>query len=173
MTHLTSLRAAVTLGVVALSLRHVASGDAQAPATITVSRNVQVSAARPASPFNEVVVAAHPRDPSRLMACAMLEPGANRSVKSAAWVSTDSGRIIGTNISPPGVVRSTDPAGHSRIRFQMPHLALNQGRYRVGVYLLCHQARYVYDWSDPHAHINLQHEGAHQGPWLMPGQWQC
>ena len=99
MTHLTSLRAAVTLGVVALSLRHVASGDAQAPATITVSRNVQVSAARPASPFNEVVVAAHPRDPSRLMACAMLEPGANRSVKSAAWVSTDSGRAW----SPPTV----------------------------------------------------------------------
>ena len=93
--------------------------------------------------------------------------------RAAVVISTDSGRIIGTNISPPGLLRSTDPAGHSRIRFQMPHLALNQGRYRVGVYLLCHQARYVYDWSDLHARINLQHEGAHQGPWLMPGQWQC
>lgn len=91
MTPHSPLRAAVLLGAVAISLRPVGTRRAQAPATITVSRNVQVSAARPASPFNEVVIAAHPRDASRLMACAMLEPGANRRVKSAAWVSTDSG----------------------------------------------------------------------------------
>lgn len=52
-------------------------------------------------------------------------------------------------------------------------LTLHQGRYRVGLYLLCHQARYVYDRFDPHTHINLQHQGPHQGPWFMPGQWQC
>ncbi len=93
--------------------------------------------------------------------------------RAAVVISTESGRIIGTSISPPGVLYSADPLGHCRAQFRMPQLALNQGRYRVGVYLLCHQARYVYDWSDPHAHINLQHQGPHQGPWLMPGQWQC
>ncbi|MCC6928390.1 MAG: exo-alpha-sialidase [Gemmatimonadaceae bacterium] len=92
MTRLAPLRTAVMLGVVAYSIRPGVMRDAQAPLWITVSRNIQVSAARAASPFNEVVIAAHPRDAARLIACAMLEPGPNRRVKSAAWISTDSGR---------------------------------------------------------------------------------
>ncbi|MCC6774546.1 MAG: exo-alpha-sialidase, partial [Gemmatimonadaceae bacterium] len=57
----------------------------------TVSPNVHVSATLPSSPFNEVVIVAHPTDPRRLLACAMLEPGPERSVRSAGWVSTDHG----------------------------------------------------------------------------------
>jgi len=91
--------------------------------------------------------------------------------RAAIVISSDSGRIIGTHITPPAWIHATDPAGHCRIRYQLPQLPLNEGRYRVGVYLLCHQARYVYDWSDPHGHIHIGHQGAHQGPWLMPGHW--
>ena len=52
---------------------------------------MHVSSSRPASPYNEVVIAGHPTDARRLIACSMLEPGPNRSVKSAAWVSVDAG----------------------------------------------------------------------------------
>ncbi|MEO7964729.1 MAG: hypothetical protein ABIT38_12580 [Gemmatimonadaceae bacterium] len=70
-----------------------ATRDSQAQLGVpVVAKNVQISAARPASEFNEVVIAAHPTDPRRLLACAMLDPGPNRSVKSAAWISADSGR---------------------------------------------------------------------------------
>lgn len=61
-------------------------------AMVTVSPNIHVSAARPTSPFNEVVIAAHLTDSRRLLACSMLEPGPDRSVKSAAWISADGGR---------------------------------------------------------------------------------
>lgn len=64
---------------------------AQAPG-ISVGPNVHVSVSRPGSPYNEVVIAAHPSDAARLIACSMLEPSANRGVKSAAWISTDAGR---------------------------------------------------------------------------------
>lgn len=91
--------------------------------------------------------------------------------RAAVVISSDSGRIIGTSISPATqAIAPVSPARHT-IRFDMSSIALNSGRYRVGVYLMCHQARYVYDWTDPHTYINLQHEGAHQGPWLLPGQW--
>ena len=59
---------------------------------VVVGPNVHVSSARSRSPYNEVVIAAHPSDANRLIACSMLEPGPNRSVKSAAWVSTNGGR---------------------------------------------------------------------------------
>jgi hypothetical protein len=61
-------------------------------ARISVGPNVHVSASRAMSPYNEVVIGAHPTDPRRLIVCSMLEPGANRSVKSAAWISSDGGR---------------------------------------------------------------------------------
>jgi len=62
----------------------------QAP-RIAVSPNVQVSASRSASEFNEVVVAAHPTDGKLLLACAMLDPEPDRRVKSAGWISRDGG----------------------------------------------------------------------------------
>ena len=88
-------------------------------------------------------------------------------------ISSDSGKIIGSTISAPGTIQSTDAKGHASVRFHLPRLPLNKGRYRVGVYLLCHNGRYVYEWADPFAHITLSAQGSHQGPWLMPGEWQA
>jgi hypothetical protein len=68
-----------------------ARGTAPQSVPIRVGPNVHVSSARAGSPYNEVVIAAHPTDAKRLIACSMLEPGPNRSVKSAAWVSLDGG----------------------------------------------------------------------------------
>jgi hypothetical protein len=83
--------------VATASLSHVegsATPDADAHLQVApiVGANIHISAARPSSEFNEVVVAAHPTDARRILACAMLDPGADRSVKSAAWVSSDAGR---------------------------------------------------------------------------------
>ena len=64
-----------------------------------------------------------------------------------------------------------DAQGHAQVRYTLPQLPLNKGRYRVGVYLLCAQGRYVYEWMDPIAHIELEHSGQHQGPWLLAGDW--
>jgi hypothetical protein len=58
---------------------------------IRVGNNVHVSRSRDRSPYQEVVIASDPANPSRLIACTMLEPGPNRSVKSAAFASFDGG----------------------------------------------------------------------------------
>ncbi|WP_313074013.1 ABC transporter ATP-binding protein [Melaminivora sp.] len=91
--------------------------------------------------------------------------------RAAVVISSDSGKIIGSAFSAPGDIATQDPQGNARIRFDMPRVALNKGRYRVGIYLLCRDARYVYQWVDPFAHIELKAQGSHQGPWLMPGEW--
>jgi lipopolysaccharide transport system ATP-binding protein len=110
---------------------------------------------------------------------------AEPSPRAAVVISAENGRIIGSTLSPPGLFRlaPADEAqrgtrmahGPSRLQgqlcFELPNLPLNKGRYRVGVYLLCSEAHFVYAWSDPHVHINLEHPGVHQGPWLMPGTW--
>lgn len=93
------------------------------------------------------------------------------SPRAAVVLSSESGRIIGSTLAPAGCFTRQDEAWRGRIVFDWPALPLNQGRYRVGVYLLCAQGRYVYAWSDPHVHLNVSHEGPHQGPWLLPGQW--
>lgn len=92
--------------------------------------------------------------------------------RAAVVLSSDSGKIIGSTLSAAGDLQVTNAQGHASIRFHLPHLPLNKGRYRVGVYLLCENGRYVYEWVDPFAHISLAAQGSHQGPWLMPGQWQ-
>jgi hypothetical protein len=76
----------------ALSAGGVARSGAAQRSEVIVGPNVQVSSSRPRSPYNEGVIAGHPTDARRLIACSMLEPGPNRSVKSAAWVSVDAGR---------------------------------------------------------------------------------
>ena len=95
------------------------------------------------------------------------------SPRAAVVISSDSGRIIGTSVSPPGLFIAQDAQGRGHLCFSLSELPLNQGRYRVGVYLLCAQARFVYVWSDPHVHIEVGHKGPHQGPWLIPGQWSA
>ena len=62
---------------------------------IRVSTNVHVSQSRERSPYQEVVIASDPADPTRLIACTMLEPGPNRSVKSAVFSSFDGGASWG------------------------------------------------------------------------------
>jgi lipopolysaccharide transport system ATP-binding protein len=93
------------------------------------------------------------------------------SPRAAVVISSESGRIIGTTVSPAGLFAPSGSAGRGTLEFVLPDLPLNHGRYRVGVYLLCSQARYVYVWSDPHVHIVVAYQGAHQGPWLIPGTW--
>ena len=92
--------------------------------------------------------------------------------RAAVVLSSDTGKIIGSTLSAPGAIRTADAHGHASVRFHLPRLPLNKGRYRVGVYLLCSNSRYVYEWTDPFAHITLSAQGSHQGPWLIPGQWQ-
>jgi lipopolysaccharide transport system ATP-binding protein len=93
--------------------------------------------------------------------------------RAAVVISSDSGKIIGSTISDPGVIQSANAKGHASVRFHLPRLPLSKGRYRVGVYLLCENGRYVYEWTDPFAHITLSAHGSHQGPWLIPGEWQA
>jgi lipopolysaccharide transport system ATP-binding protein len=91
--------------------------------------------------------------------------------RAAVVLSSDSGKIIGSTLSDPGVLRTSDSQGHASIRFHLPCLPVNKGRYRVGVYLLCENGRFVYEWVDPLVHLELHARGSHQGPWLMPGHW--
>jgi lipopolysaccharide transport system ATP-binding protein len=93
--------------------------------------------------------------------------------RAAVVISSDSGKIIGTTISDPGAIQSTNAKGHASVRFHLTKIPINKGRYRVGVYLLCENGRYVYEWTDPFAHITLSAHGSHQGPWLIPGEWQA
>lgn len=89
----------------------------------------------------------------------------------AVVISSESGKILGSGHCPPGTVQAHNAQGHAQVRYTLPQLPLNKGRYRVGVYLLCAQGRYVYEWMDPIAHIELEHSGQHQGPWLLAGDW--
>lgn len=89
----------------------------------------------------------------------------------AIVLSSDSGKILGSSICDAGAIASDDPAGHACIRFALPGITVNKGRYRIGIYLMSHDGRYVYEWTDPYAHIELQHAGVHQGAWILPGQW--
>ncbi len=93
--------------------------------------------------------------------------------RAAIVLSSETGKIIGSTLSALGSIQAADSQGHASVRFYLPRLPLNKGRYRVGVYLLCQNGRYVYEWTDPFAHITLSAQGSHQGPWLMPGQWQA
>lgn len=90
----------------------------------------------------------------------------------AVVISSESGKILGSGHCPAGTVQANNAQGHAQVRYTLPQLPLNKGRYRVGVYLLCAQGRFVYEWMDPIAHIELEHSGNHQGPWILPGQWE-
>ncbi len=93
--------------------------------------------------------------------------------RAALVISSDTGKIIGSTFCGAGAVRAHDAQGNASIRFTLPRLPLNKGRYRVGIYLLSADGRFVYEWQDPFAHIELQSSSVHQGPWLMPGEWSA
>ena len=89
----------------------------------------------------------------------------------AVVISSDSGKIIGSGYCDEGAIGANDDTGHALIRYTLDQLPLNKGRYRIGVYLLCSKGRYVYEWTDPLAHIELKNDGQHQGPWILGGNW--
>jgi lipopolysaccharide transport system ATP-binding protein len=93
--------------------------------------------------------------------------------RAAVVLSSETGRILASSLSPPGAFVASGQAHRGTLRFEWVHPMLNRGRYRVGVYLLCAQGRYVYAWSDPHAHLQIEHDGPHQGAFILPGQWQA
>jgi len=91
--------------------------------------------------------------------------------RAAVVISSETGLILASSLSPPDAFQATAADHRGHIRFTWAHPLLNRGRYRVGVYLLCAQGRYVYAWSDPHAHLQIDHDGPHQGAFILPGQW--
>jgi lipopolysaccharide transport system ATP-binding protein len=93
------------------------------------------------------------------------------SPRAAVVLSSEAGRILGSALSPKGAFEIQAQQGHGRLRFEWADAPLNRGRYRIGVYVLCSQGRFVYAWSDPHAQLQVQHDGPHQGAWILPGQW--
>jgi lipopolysaccharide transport system ATP-binding protein len=93
--------------------------------------------------------------------------------RAAVVLSSETGRILASSLSPPGAFEATAQPHRGTLQFEWAHPMLNRGRYRVGVYLLCAQGRYVYAWSDPHAHLQIDHDGPHQGAFILPGQWQA
>lgn len=92
--------------------------------------------------------------------------------RAAVVISSESGKIIGSSFCEADVISAHDEQGHAHVRFDLPNIPLNKGRYRIGVYLLCKDIRYVYEWVDPFAYIELKAAGNHQGPWLIPGDWR-
>jgi lipopolysaccharide transport system ATP-binding protein len=96
---------------------------------------------------------------------------AEPSPRAALVLSSESGKIIGTSVSEPGAFIG-DAFDRGVLVCRLVGLPLNRGRYRVGVYLLDAPGRFVYAWSDPHAHVQIDHQGAHQGPWLIPALWE-
>lgn len=90
----------------------------------------------------------------------------------AVVISSESGKILASGHCSPESVHACNAQGHARVRYTLARLPLNKGRYRVGVYLLCQQARYVYEWMDPFCYLEMEHGGQHQGPWLLAGSWE-
>lgn len=91
--------------------------------------------------------------------------------RAAIVVSSEQGRILASGLSPSAQVFDRDSRGRGTAHCVIPNLPFNRGRYRIGAYLLCDQARFVYEMIDPCAHINLEFDGVHQGHYLMDGQW--
>ena len=92
---------------------------------------------------------------------------------SAALVlSTEGGRILTTHLSSANHAQfARDPAGNGVAEIRVDNIPLNKGRFRVGAYLLCEKGSHVYQWIDPVAHIELDHEGLNQGYFLINAKW--
>lgn len=77
--------------------------QSRAVPAIAVGANTQVSVARANHPHNEVVLAADPTHAGWLLACSMLDPGPDGSMKTTAYVSHDGG----TSWSAPSALLTT------------------------------------------------------------------
>jgi hypothetical protein len=78
---------------------------------ITVGPNVRVSAARPDDAHNEVLVAADPHDPARLLACSIVIYGTENQIRTAVYASRDGGRSWAPTLyTGPYATLSADPS---------------------------------------------------------------
>ena len=95
--------------------------------------------------------------------------------RAALVISSEQGRILGTSLSPPDsgpdLVIKRQANGRGIIQVSLDNIPLNKGRYCIGAYLVCDAGHFVHDWTDPCAHISLDYDGPHQGPFLLPAAW--
>jgi hypothetical protein len=95
MTRSKTLRMIGARGIVACVVLGAAAcpslAQNRAVPAIAVGANTHVSVARATHPHNEVVIAADPTHAGWLLACSMLDPGTDGSMKTAAYVSHDGG----------------------------------------------------------------------------------
>ena len=90
---------------------------------------------------------------------------------AAVVVSSDTGRVLGTNFSLQQGILLGQGQRQGRVRFRCERLPLNKGRYRIGVYLTCERGEHVYHWIDPVAHLEVRRDTRDIGCLLLPGQW--
>ena len=84
-------------------------GQGSAP-IIRVGPNVHVSATHPADTHYEVVVSAHPTDPSRLIAGSIIYPESVATIGTVVYASSDGGASWRATLEGPALDRSGDPA---------------------------------------------------------------
>ncbi len=77
--------------------------------TISVGKNVQVSTSHPNEAHYETHAAAHPTDPSKLLATAIIYAKDTRRA-TVVYASTDGGKTWSESFGPKGLVDTGDPA---------------------------------------------------------------
>ncbi|HJQ52229.1 MAG TPA: sialidase family protein [Gemmatimonadaceae bacterium] len=97
-----------TIGLVVLLFPTLAA--AQAKPAITVGANVQVSGSHPNDGVSESWLSADPKDPDRLLACAIVYPTGKNRRNTAAFLSVDGGRSWRTTLDMTSHVDAGDPA---------------------------------------------------------------
>jgi hypothetical protein len=102
------LPAALALAVCACISGHAADSK-EAQQRITVGKNVHVSAARPTEGHYETHAAAHPTDPSKLLATAIIYAKDTRRA-TIVYESADGGKTWKVSLDPKGLVNTGDPA---------------------------------------------------------------
>jgi len=93
--------------------------------------------------------------------------------RAAVVLSSETGFILGSALAPEHSFVGRPGGWVGRVVFQWQMPDLNRGHYRIGVYLVCAQGRYVYAWSDPHVQLRVHGVGPHQGAWRLGGEWSC
>lgn len=107
----TALALALALAVSASAALVGAQTPGQAAASaIRVGPNVLVSAAHPADTHYEVVVSAHPSDPSRLIAGSLIYPDSGGGAGTVLYASADGGLTWRPTLDLPILARTGDPA---------------------------------------------------------------
>lgn len=92
---------------------------------------------------------------------------------AAVAISTENGRLVGSSLSHTHGTRfSIDADGVGRCKFALKNLPLNQGRYRIGVYLFCENGIHGYAMIDPVKYIHIHHPGNETGLIVFNGQWE-